>query len=373
MLFPYTYVPHTMEKMQGYIDFIFFEVWCQAKARNYVIEELFSGNPELCEMITELHYSQLDGAEFFLTGLQQVFEDFKTLGDTQVANLTHWYCSNNSVDLLCTSDTSVTPATYRDIESVSIELSKHLTNFFKNLYAQSFLSLKSIASRIGVIEDHYTLFMNKNTTGKCPFCGIADVKGIYHSKREAYDHFLPKAIYPFNSINFKNLAPACHECNSSYKLSRDPLYLVKNPLSQNAGNRRKAFYPYQSKGYAIKFEISLNCPDWTNIQPTDIALKTGPDELREELDTWLDVYGIEERYKAKCCAENDGKYWIEQVRDECQNYEMTPEQIIETRAKLANSRPFADVNFLRSPFLQACHQSGLFVDMNLTQLTPWVP
>ena len=141
MLFPYTYVLHTMEKMQGYIDFIFFEVWCKAKAKDYVIEELFSGNPELCEMITELHYSQLDGAEFFLTGLQQVFEDFKTLDDTQVANLTHWYSSNNSVGLLCASDTSVTPATYRDIEIVSIELSKHLTKFFKNLYAQSFLSL----------------------------------------------------------------------------------------------------------------------------------------------------------------------------------------------------------------------------------------
>ena len=202
--------------------------------------------------------------------------------------------------------------------------------------------------------------MSKNTTGKCPFCGIADVKGIYHSKREAYDHFLPKAIYPFNSINFQNLAPACHECNSSYKLSRDPLYHAKNPLSQNAGNRRKAFYPYQSKGYAIKFEISLNCLDWTNIQPADITFETGPDELREELDTWLDVYGIEERYQAKCSADNDGKYWIEQVWDECRNYEKTPEQIIESRAKLAISRPFADVNFLRSPFLQACYHSGLF-------------
>jgi hypothetical protein len=30
MLFAYTYVPHAMEKMQEFIDFIFFEVWCKA-------------------------------------------------------------------------------------------------------------------------------------------------------------------------------------------------------------------------------------------------------------------------------------------------------------------------------------------------------
>jgi hypothetical protein len=30
MLFSYTYVPHQMERMQEFIDFIFHEVWCKA-------------------------------------------------------------------------------------------------------------------------------------------------------------------------------------------------------------------------------------------------------------------------------------------------------------------------------------------------------
>ncbi len=27
------------------------------------------------------------------------------------------------------------------------------------------------------------------------------------SNPEAYDHYLPKSLYPFNSINFRNLVP----------------------------------------------------------------------------------------------------------------------------------------------------------------------
>ena len=33
MLFPYVYVKHSMEEMQGFIDFIFFAVWCKARTR----------------------------------------------------------------------------------------------------------------------------------------------------------------------------------------------------------------------------------------------------------------------------------------------------------------------------------------------------
>lgn len=355
MLFPYTYVPHSMDKMQCHINFIFFQVWCKAAGKDYDIDVLFSDNKELCEIIKELHYSQLDGAEFFLTGLQQVFEDFKTLQAQDISRLNAWYCANNRVDLLCANDPSVTPATYDDVAKISADLSKHLKGFFKNLYSQSFLSLASISKRIGEIDNHYADFMGKNTVGKCPFCGINNVKGIYHSKREAYDHYLPKRDYPFNSINFKNLAPACHECNSSYKLAQNPIYNPKNPLLAATGGRRKSFYPYQTNAYQILLEITLTIQDWNQIQPIDIHLKTEPDELREELDTWLDVYGIEERYKAKCCSESDGKYWIEQVLDECQNDGKTPEQFFSTLTRQAKLKPYAEANFLKSAFLDACY------------------
>lgn len=71
------------------------------------------------------------------------------------------------------------------------------------------------------------------------------------------------------------------------------------------------------------------------------------------------MYGIEERYKAKLCGENDGKYWLTQVLDECAAYGKQPADILTMRAQQAQSRPYADCNFLRKPFLDACQQIGI--------------
>ena len=360
MLFSYTYIEHTMEKMQGYIDFIFYDVWCVAKGNDYEINKLFAGNVELKDIITELDTSEVKGAEFFLMGLQQVFEDFKLLSVVEIDQLKHWYDSNNNIELCCAGDSSVTPVTYADISTLSKDLSKHLKSFYKNLYSQSFLSLKSIKNRIGEIDGHYQNFMDKNDEGKCPFCGIHDIKGNYHTKREAYDHYLPKDKYPFNTINFSNLVPACNECNSSYKLSKNTLFESTNPLSTTVGTRRKAFYPYSTNKNDIKFGITLSTQDWTNIIPDEIHFEMLPELLHEEIATWNDVYAIEERYKAKCCGKNDGKGWIIQIIDESENCKLSPEDYLSIKLQTAENSPLVDVNFLKKPFLEACQVAGIF-------------
>ena len=281
MLFPYQYVPHNMEKMQDYINFIFDEVWCKAKDQDYDIEALFADNDDLKQLIIELHTSEVKGADFFLTGLQLVFRDFKLLSDCELLSIKDWYSANNNIELACLADPSVTPVTYLEVSVLSEDLARHLKDFFKNLYSQSFLSLSSVSSRIGEIDNHYQTFMEKNKSGKCPFCGLNDLKGIYHSKREAYDHFLPKGKYPFNSINFRNLVPACHECNSTYKLSIDPLYYGKDPLLKQTGNRRKAFYPYStSMSYSINLNIGINTQNWSQITSDNITLKNWANRIK---------------------------------------------------------------------------------------------
>ncbi|MEE9303740.1 MAG: hypothetical protein V3U84_08125 [Thiotrichaceae bacterium] len=361
MLFPYTYVTHSMEKMQDYLDFIFFEVWCQARDDlDYDIEMLFVGNDDLRIMISELYTSELQGANFFLTGLQQIFEDFKQLSDRQIDQLKNMCRANNDIESACSGRDDVVPVTYADINLISEDLSNHLQAFYKNLYSQSFLSLQSIQSRIGEIDSHYRDFMTTNIQGKCPFCGIHDIKGIYHTKREAYDHFLPKGQYPFNTINFHNLVPACHECNSSYKLVADPLSHSKNPLASQKGMRRKALYPFTTAQYTIELAITLNVNDWTALTPDEIEIDAGHAAMGEEIDTWLDIYDIEERYKAKCCSESDGKGWIREVVDESQNYGQTPLQFLNGKLKTADNQPWVDANFLKKPFLEACRNQGVF-------------
>ena len=171
---------------------------------------------------------------------------------------------------------------------------------------------------------------------------------------------MPKGKYPFNSINFNNLAPACHECNSTYKLSKDPLFDPKDPLLAQTGGRRKSFYPFKTQPHDINIKITLNSPYWTNITPEDINLTTGPEAIREEIDTWMDVYEIEKRYKAKCCGENDGKGWIIEVLDEWTNDRRDPKDYLTTLERQAKARPYVKDNFLKQPFLEACQISGLF-------------
>jgi hypothetical protein len=358
MLFPYAYVAHPMEKMQAFIDFIFHEVWCKAPASGPFGLNLFDANPELREVMETFYYSDAQGADFFYGHTERIYGLFSALTAAQIGLLQQWYQGNNDLEKVCANDPSAPLARYADLAAASQELSEQLATFFKGLYSQSLLDLVALRAKIGDIDDHYKTFVQINTAGKCPFCGINDLLGEYHSKREAYDHYLPKALYPFNSINFKNLVPACHHCNSSYKASKNPAYILKDPAG--VAKRRAVFYPYTTTPYAIELQVTLQHADVSKLACADINLQFGPVALGEKIDTWKDVYGIEERYKAKLSAENDGKYWLTQVLDEWREDGRDPADFLTTLERQAQVRPYAECNFLKKPFLDACRQAGLF-------------
>jgi len=90
MLFPYTYVPHSMEKMQVFVEDIFFEVWCKAPWEEYDIG-LFEDIPELREIIQDLHNTEPKGADFFIRGIQPIFAEFSQLNAFDIQRLTYWY------------------------------------------------------------------------------------------------------------------------------------------------------------------------------------------------------------------------------------------------------------------------------------------
>lgn len=351
MLFTYIYVPHQMEKMQAFIDFIFYEVWCKAPASGPFGLNLFDANAELREVMEAFYYSDAQGADFFYGHVERIYGLFSALTAAQINQFQQWYQGNNDLEKACANDPAAHLVRYADIPDTYKDLGEQLAVFFKGLYSQSLLDLAALRTKIGDIDDHYQAFVTTNKVGKCPFCGIGDIKGEHHSKREAYDHYLPKALYPFNSINFRNLAPACHECNSAYKLSKDPAH--------NPAGRRKAFNPYAAAGHTVQIQVTLQHANIDKLVPAAITMQFGPAALVEELDTWKDVYAVEERYKAKLCGENDGKYWLTQVLDECQAYDKQPADILNMRAQQAQSRPYADCNFLRKPFLDACRQIGV--------------
>ena len=359
MLYFYTYVPHTMEKMQRYIDYIFFVVWCNAPSRPYNIK-LFAGWKDLKDVISAFHYDDTKGGNFFNAKIEEIYQHFSQLSSPDIDQLKKWYISNNAIEQICNNDPAISIVRYKQLKLWNEHLSDALESFFKKLYGQDILPLKVIKDKIGDINDHYDSFMTINGEGKCPFCGYNDIKGVYHTTREAYDHFFSKGIYPFNSINFKNLVPACHECNSSYKNQKDPNYVPADPVANAQGHTRKSFYVYTNYLPDVQISVNLLSGDLESLAPDDIDISVTSVNYQEQVDTWMSVYGIKERFKAKCLAKHDGQWWYLQIRDECQNYGMTPRQFLEIKLREAVNKPLADVNFLRKPFLEACDQLNLF-------------
>lgn len=353
MLFAYTYVPHAMEKMQAFIDFIFYEVWCNAPIGLAFSLDLFENEPDLREVLSTFGFTANapERGKQFYKDIKAIYELSAPLTPQQIDQLKQWYQANNDIEKVCANDPAVQVVRYADIAAIHPDLSEHLASFFKGLYSQQLLNLAALRDKIGEIDEHYQAFMQTNTTGKCPFCGLGDIKGVHHTRREAYDHYLPKGLYPFNSINFRNLAPACHECNSTYKLSKDP--------ANNTSGRRKAFYPYATGTHGIEIAIDLKAPDIDRLTPADIQLTFGPATAHEEIETWKEVYGIDERYKAKCCG-SDAKDWLEQIRIFRDVFDITPEASLATVQQQAAKAPVANSNFLKVAFLEGCQKIGLF-------------
>lgn len=353
MLFPYIYVPHQMERMQTFIGFIFFEVWCKAPIGLAFHPDLFDGDPDLREVMSEFGFSAQapDRGKAFYKSVKSIYEDFASLPPAQIDQLRQWYRANNEIEKICANDLATSPARYADIKAINQGLAEQLEAFYKGLYAKDLLGLAALRAKVGSVADHYKTFVTTNKSGTCPFCGIADIKGLHQTKREAYDHYLPKSLYPFNSINFRNLAPACHECNSTYKSVKDPAH--------NAAGRRKAFYPYAAPGPAIEIGVALRHSDIDRLTPEDITLQFGPAAINEEIDTWKDVYGIEERYKAKLCGESGGQAWLNQMLDEWKELGRDPNDFLATLAWHTQKRPYADCNFLKKALLEAYHTAAI--------------
>jgi 5-methylcytosine-specific restriction endonuclease McrA len=338
MLFPYIYINHGVEKLHSYIEHLVVEVWCKAKQpfATGLLHKDFepivkSNNKFLLDPITEIH-------GYFLQ-----------LTDEQKKQIADGFQRNNDLEAVCNGTKS--PMRFSDITAMNSDLSASMNDFFKNLY-YSVLKISAVKKECGDLDEHYDAFMVLNKSGKCPFCGLSDLKSDLVSRRDAYDHYLPKDVYPFNSVNFKNLVPACNTCNSSYKLAKDPLF------DKKSNKVRKTFYPFSNAKPDINFGVVINSLDSQDPKKNSIELSITSVTCQEEIDSWRDVYGADERYLDKCKSE-DAKLWLQQICDDIRNYEHDPTIFFPKYINGRNQQPFyLEYNFIRIPFLQSCFVNG---------------
>lgn len=366
MLFPYDQVPHKMRYMHGFIAYIFARVWCRAGTTEYSLD-LFSGMPKLHVIMEELDrqdkateeevYQQgkagkVHGAgAFFYRYVNEIFNEFKDLQAHQLKALKKQFLANNNIQALCEGRAS--PVRYSS--SANTELDKKIRGFFSKLYSSGFFNLKIVKNTIGAnLQDHYNDFARENDLPCCPFCGLQSMDNEYDPTREAYDHYLPASVYPFNSVNLKNLAPACHKCNSQNKGAKDPLL-------DEAGNARKAFFPYSKSSYNIGISLQFLTREQFPACAKDIQVDFNCPGFEQELETWNHLYRIKDRLSAKCSSNAIRNAWLNRIRIECQNYKRSPKEALKAELETCSESPWVDSAFLKSAYLQEADRKGLLL------------
>ena len=143
-----------------------------------------------------------------------------------------------------------------------------------------------LLSELGIRDLHYAVIYERSKQHICPFCGCEyfDAPG---APRESVDHYLLFSRYPFAGANLSNLVPMGTKCNSQYKRAQDIL------RGEN-GVRRRSFDPY---GYVPEISLSLDeSIPFEGVRGEVPQWRIRFDVEAEEVDTWLNVFSIRERY-----------------------------------------------------------------------------
>lgn len=285
----------------------------------------------------------------------KLYKEFQKLNEGQIEILKKAYVVNNQIKDVCHGD--IDPIRFSDLRKNfnTIECQVFLKNLqtFCELQYTSCLDLSEFKNAFGSLDDYYKTLVDNDDVCHC--CGIGTVLTKNNTPRDAFDHYLSKKKYPFVSVNFRNLLPICYTCNSSYKNQKNTLFYEQNGIEI----RRKVFFPFYEHGdvpYQIKIGIRLTCCyQEKGIRDDMINLMYDCPGHEEEVDSWRELYGIDERYKAYCMSKRM-KTKIRELYSRSANDKAFVRQYL----KFSEYLPETDNNFLAVPFIKAVFESLKF-------------
>lgn len=352
MLQPYKYIHHDMEKIQGFVDYIFYSVWMEAEDSEETFLERFEEG-EHKKLISHLYDSNSETSDKFCKIAEDIYKLISVMDISHRDKLKEYYEINSNIEALC-EDTTISPITYTKLEAeFGAGLKTKIKEFNDLLYGSgSIIGLKEILE-ISDFNKHYDEFIEENGE-RCLFCGLIKLE-ILDGYKSDYDHFLPKAQYPFLSINLGNLAPSCERCNQKFKKIKNPLY------KEDRVSRRKAIYPFSLEPYEFSVDIKLiNIIDTKGkIEDSNLDMKLLV-RSEEETDTWDHLYKIYDRYKGVCSSKDEADKWIKDVKIIMEEYGVSFDKYIKTEKKrVRGSSPYHEALFLKIPFLEACKEANI--------------
>lgn len=225
--------------------------------------------------------------------LKLVFEEIKDWAQGDRTLFINAIRNSNDIDRICKRE--IVP--YR-LDDISENLRQTISDLFVKLYTQV-LSGDNVKKTYGSLQEHFKEFKTPNSIFKCPTCGLLPAKSK-EEKKDDYDHYLAKYLFPFSSVNFKNLIPICTDCNGTeVKGQKDILQINGN---------RKIFYPYDENhtGISITCGVSNDNVD-TNVDELVYAFEYNAENKEEEIESWKTIFKIEDRYQKR--AKGKGINW----------------------------------------------------------------
>lgn len=166
------------------------------------------------------------------------------------------------------------------LEDLPAGIREPARDLFVHLYERSLTKARCKA--------HWEQFYQALPLKMCPFCGV---EILHHPDllKQDYDHVLCKRRYPFAAVNLLNLVPCGRDCNQVFKHEKDMIW------NDNAGVRRRAFYPFQAHGQTITLDLAgSQLPEMDN-EAGEWEVTFQPDI--EEVRTWVDVFELRNRYR----------------------------------------------------------------------------
>ena len=293
MIYFYTSIsPHRIENLHKYLDHFYTQMFAEV---NPVYDHAHYVEADFQDII-DAYTDQLDNK------LETVFNAYLALDPPEKALVQTAYTNNNSISSICSS--SVRPYKYDELPAGIIPAIEAL---YEKLW-EKVLGYKVVRDSCGTVKEHFDEFRAINTNSVCPFCGLDSLLCEHDDGRDDYDHYVPKAKYPFCSINFNNLIPVCHNCNSKSKGQNDtPFELDVIPLVQ-----RELYYPYAAiAGHAINVSITSANTDLSDPNSWTLNVNCLPVANNNKKDAWMEIYNIETRYKAKIAK--DSYKWKERI------------------------------------------------------------
>jgi len=299
MIYAYKHLPHRIENLHSKIVYFFEQLFINDLVvydENVLLQVAF---------IPIVNRSRVS----IKNNLSAITVAYHALSAVEKLQVQKAFIANSNIENLC-GDINSLPLKYDDLP---VKIKGLFKTFLTKLW-EDFPFNELLEADCGTVQEHFNSFVaaTHQQALVCPFCGLNKLKTSESINRDAYDHYIPKALYPFISINFKNLFPTCHECNSDEKKTTDTLY--------NGAVRRQVFYPLDTTYKYDQLSITVTPTEKynkTNFKTLlydinwdfTISLAGKPDP---RLKSWNEIFFIKRRYK-----ENILRYqseWYDEIK-----------------------------------------------------------